>query len=379
MYLISYFDNIDEGDWMKRKIYIVLVIALLIGTLSACNRGPQYERYSSNFFGTFDTVTQVIGYTQSEEEFSQYMSIIQEEMTELHQLYDIYNKYEGINNLKTINDNAGIEPVQVDDRIIDLILLSKEWYGLTNGKMNIAMGPVLRIWSAYREDAELNPENAAIPSMEELEAANLYTDIDKVIVDKENNTIYLEDPEMSLDVGSVAKGYAVELVSKEVQQAGFNSGIISAGGNVRTFGKPLDNIRERWGIGIQNPDESVFDDSEESSLETIFVRDQSVVSSGDYQRNYMVDGERIHHLIDPDTLMPGDHFRAISVVTEDSGIADILSTAIFLMTQEEGIALVESLDFEVHILWANKDARVEVTEGMKEIMKSHGASGADSK
>ena len=229
---------------MKRKIYIVLVIALLIGTLSACNRGPQYERYSSNFFGTFDTVTQVIGYTQSEEEFSQYMSIIQEEMTELHQLYDIYNKYEGINNLKTINDNAGIEPVQVDDRIIDLILLSKEWYGLTNGKMNIAMGPVLRIWSAYREDAELNPENAAIPSMEELEAANLYTDIDKVIVDKENNTIYLEDPEMSLDVGSVAKGYAVELVSKEVQQAGFNSGIISAGGNVRTFGKPLDNIRE---------------------------------------------------------------------------------------------------------------------------------------
>lgn len=363
---------------MKRKIYIILVL-IVVASLSGCNRGPQYQRYSSRFFGSFDTVTQVIGYAQSEEEFSDYISIIQEKMTELHTLFDIYNSYEGINNLKTINDNAGIEPVVVDDRIIDLILLSKEWYSLTDGKMNIAMGPVLTIWSHYREEAEFDPENAAIPPMEDLQAANVYTDIDKVIVDTDSNTVYLEEPEMRLDVGAVAKGYAVELVVEEIQEEGFNSGLISAGGNVRTFGKPLDNIRERWGIGIQNPDESIFDDSEESSLETIFVRDQSVVSSGDYQRNYMVDGERIHHLIDPDTLMPGDHFRAISVVTEDSAIADILSTAIFLMSQEEGMDLMESLDFEVHILWANKDARVEVTEGMKEIMKSHGASGADSK
>lgn len=364
---------------MKKRISIFLLIVLIIGILSACNRGPEYDKYSGNFFGTFDTVTQVIGYTESEEEFSEYINMIQERMTELHQQFDIYNTYEGINNLKTINDNAGIEAVEVSDEIIDLILLSKEWYDITNGKMNIAMGPVLRIWSDYRDEAEFNPENAKVPPMGELEAANEYTDINKVIVDEENSTVFLEEAGMSLDVGAVAKGYSVELVVKEMQEHGFKSGLISAGGNVRSFGKPLDNLRERWGIGIQNPDESVFDNSEESSLETVFVRDQSVVSSGDYQRNYMVDGKLIHHLIDPDTLMPGDYFRAVSVVTEDSGLADIISTAIFLMPIDEGKELLDSLDIEANALWGMRDGSIEATDGMKEIMKSHGASGADEK
>ena len=364
---------------MKRKISIILLILVITGILSGCNKGPNYEKYSGNFFGSFDTVTQIIGYTESEDEFAEYISIIQERMTELHKEFDIYNTYEGINNLKTINDNAGIEAVKVSDEIIDLILLSKEWHDITKGKMNIAMGPVLRIWSDYREDAEFDPDNAKVPPMEELEAANEHTDINKVIVDEENNTVYLEDPKMSLDVGAVAKGYAVEIVVEEIQEQGFNSGLVSAGGNIRSFGKPLDDLRERWGIGIQNPDESVFDSSAESSLETVFVRDESVVSSGDYQRNYVVDGKLIHHLIDPDTLMPGDYFRAISVVTEDSALADILSTAIFLMSMDEGKDLLDSLDIEANALWAMKDGSIEATDGMKEVMKSHGATGAEAK
>ena len=367
------------GDIMKRNMTIVLIIVLMIGILSGCNKESKYEKYSASFFGTFDTVTQVVGYTETEEEFSEYISIIQDRMLELHKQFDIYNSYDGINNIKTINDNAGIEPVAVSDEIIDLILLSKEWYNMSDGKINIALGPVLRIWSDYREDAEADPENADIPSMEALEAANEYTDIEKVIVDEENNTVYLEDPEMSLDVGSVAKGYAVEIIVDEIQDEGFSSGLLSAGGNIKAFGKPLDDVRERWGIGIQNPDESVFDSSEESSLETVFVRDESVVSSGDYQRNYRVGDKLIHHLIDPDSLMPGDHFRAVSVVTENSGFADILSTVIFLMPIDEGKEFIDSLDMEVHALWAMKDGSVEVTEGMKEIMKSYGATGAESK
>lgn len=358
---------------------IILIIVIIVGVLSACNSETKYVKYSSSFFGTFDTVTQVIGYTSSEEEFSNYISTIQDRMTELHEQFDIYNNYEGINNLKTINDKAGIEAVEVSDEIIDLILLSKEWYERTNGKMNIAMGPVLRIWSDYREEAEFDPENAAIPSMEELEAANQYTDINKVIVDEEKKTVYLEEKEMSLDVGAVAKGYAVEIIVEEIQSQGFTSGLLSAGGNIRAFGKPLDNLRERWGIGIQNPDESVFSTGDESSIETVFVRDESVVSSGDYQRNYQVDGKLIHHLIDPDTLMPGDYFRAVSLVTEDSGLADILSTAIFLMPIDEGKELLDSLDIEVNALWALKDGSIEATDGMKEIMKSQGATGAEAK
>lgn len=254
-----------------------------------------------------------------------------------------------------------------------MILFSKEMYE-KHGVTNIAMGSVLKIWSEYRDEAEANPEDAKIPPMGDLTKANEHTDIEKVIIDVENSTIYLEDPLMSLDVGAVAKGYATELVAKEIEAAGFTSGIISAGGNVRTIGKPLDNIRERWGIGIQNP-QKIIDNSVNNVLETIFINDGSVVSSGNYQRFYIVDDKIIHHLIDPSTLMPGDYYSAVSVVTPDSGEADFYSTTAFLLPYEESRAFVESLE-EVEALWVFKDGTVEVTEGMEKIMKSYGATGA---
>ena len=359
---------------MKKVVPIILIGVLVIGTLVGCQTSPEYTKYSDSFFDTFDTITQIVGYTQTEEEFNEYVDKIHSRMQDLHKLYDKYNTYEGINNLKTINDNAGKQPIKVDKELLDLIVFSKEMYEKTGKETNIAMGSVLSIWSEYRDEAEIDPANAKIPPIEELLAANEHTDLNKVIVDVENSTVYLEDPLMSLDVGAVAKGYATEIIAREIEQAGFRSGIISAGGNVRTIGKPLDNVRERWGIGIQNPD-SFIDNSESNVLETVFINDASVVSSGDYQRFYMVGDKVIHHLIDPKTLMPGDYHRAVSVITANSGEADFLSTTVFLLPYEEGKDLVESLD-GVEALWVFKDGTVEATEGMKKIMKSQGATGA---
>jgi thiamine biosynthesis lipoprotein len=178
---------------------------------------------------------------------------------------------------------------------------------------------------------------------------------------------------VSLDVGAVAKGYATELVAKELEAAGLKSFIINAGGNVRVVGKPLDGIRERWGIVIQDPDKSITTD--EDNFDTIFVRNNSVVSSGDYQRYYIVDGKIMHHLIDPKTLMPGNYFKAVTIVTEDSEVADFLSTTTFLLPSEQSRALVESLQ-GVEALWILKDGKIEATKGMERIMKSRGATGA---
>lgn len=342
-------------------------------SFSGCTKKPEYTKYSTSFFDTFDTVTQVVGYTKTEEEFDKYVAQIHNRMLVLHKLYDKYNNYEGINNIKTINDNAGLGPVKVDKEIIDLILFSKDLYENKARETNIALGPVLKIWSEYRDMAEADPEKAAIPPMEDLIEANEHTDINKVIVDEENSTIFLEDSEMSLDVGAVAKGYATEIVAKEIEGQGFSSAIISAGGNIRTIGKPLDNIRQRWGIGIQNPN-SFIDGSESNILETVFINNGSVVSSGDYQRFYMVGDKKIHHLIDPKTLMPGDYFRAVTIVTLNSGEADFYSTVAFLLPYEESRKFVESQD-KVEALWVMKDGSIEATDGMKRIMKSQGATG----
>lgn len=360
---------------MKKIVIGFLILSLIASFFTGCQKEEKnpYQKYSESFFDTFDTLTQVVGYTKSKEEFDFYVNKIHERFQQLHKLYDIYNDYEGINNIKTINDNAGTKPIKVDKEIIDLILFSKDWYHRTNGETNIAMGPVLRIWSQYREDAEYNPQSAKLPPMEELLDAAKYTDINKVIVDTEKSTVYLEDSRMSLDVGAVAKGFAAEIIAKEIMAEGLKSGMISAGGNVRVLGKPLDDLRQRWGIGIQNPKKSIVSDS--NLLDTIFLNNASVVTSGDYQRYYVVDDKIIHHLIDSKTLMPGEYYSAVTVVTEDSGMADFLSTTVFLMPYDQSRKLVESLD-GVEAIWVMKDGTVEATDGMKKIMKSNGASGS---
>lgn len=361
---------------MKKIVKLVLITVILL-TFSlvffGCGEETEYHRFSHRYFDTFDTVTDVVGYTETEEEFDEYAEYIETRMQELHKIFDRFRSYEGINNIKTINDHAGESPVEVAPEILDLIQFSKDWYEPTQGKMNIAIGPISTIWSRYREDAEFDPGNAQIPPMEELEAAAEYVDIDKIVLDHENNTVFLVDPNMILDVGAVAKGYAVEIVVQEVIDRGFTSGIVSVGGNVRTFGKPLDGGRERWGVGIKDPDGPLFGSD---PIDTVFLNDASVVSSGDYQRYYIVDGEVMHHLIDPDTLMPGNYYSAVTVVTEDSGLADYLSTAVFLLPYDESLALVESLE-DVDALWVMKDGEVLFSDGLEDKLRSQGASGAD--
>lgn len=347
--------------------------AVLVYRARQAAPGRGYTKYSESFFGAFDTLTTIVAYAKSEAEFKKYYDLAESRFRELHKLYDIYNSYPGVANLKTINDNAGVRPVQVDPRIIDMIEFARDWYERTGGSANIAMGAVLRIWHDYRERGRDFPEEAEIPPMKDLRAAAEHTDLSKVIVDREQGTVYLADPLMSLDVGAVAKGYATELVVRELMEAGMVSGMVSAGGNVRSVGTPLDGIRGRWGVGIQDPDESVI--SDDALLDVVFVNDSSVVSSGDYERYYVVGDMVLHHLIDPVTLMPATHYKAITVVTEDSGMADFLSTALYLIPYDESAELASSLP-GVEALWVMPDREVRVTEGLAPLLKSNGATGA---
>jgi FAD:protein FMN transferase len=365
----------SEGDFMRKAVLTISILTLLLAVGCSDPDQDSYNRYNESIFDTFDTLVQVIVYAESEEEFRQYADIIHSRLRELHRLYDIYNSYEGINNIKTINDNAGIQPVLVDQEIIDLILFSIEWSERTGGSFNIALGPVLEIWHNYREEALFDPQSAELPPMDLLREAAEYTDISQVLVDREQMTVYLPESRMSLDVGAVAKGFALEIAVREAEEAGLRSAIISAGGNIRTIGRPLDGIRDRWGIGVQDPDASIVGGGE-NLLDVIYLSNGSVDTSGDYQRYYVVDGELVHHLIDPETLMPAVHFRAVTVVGVDSGLADIMSTVLFLIPYPESLALVESLEnFEA--LWVMPDGEVRITDGMQEMLQSYGAGSVD--
>lgn len=327
---------------------------------SSCERAAQ--KYQGSFLFLFNTITEIVAYTKTEAEFSEFASFVHEELEIYHQLYDKYNSYDGINNIKTINDNAGIEPVKVDKRIINLLQYCVEAYELSNGTVNIGMGSVLEIWHNYREQGIDEPMSAALPPMELLEEANSHTDLDMLIIDEVNSTVFLADSEMSLDVGAIAKGYATEQVTQHAIAKGYTDFLLSVGGNVRAVGGK-GKEKAPWNVGVKNPDK----ESDKNSLYALALNDLSLVASGNYERYYTVDGKVYHHIIDPDTLMPSQYFVAVSIVCEDSGMADILSTAIYNMPYEEGLALIESLD-DTEALWIFHDYSMKYSDGFENLI-----------
>ncbi len=348
---------------MLRKIIVCLLLVSMITSLSACSSKKEETRYQAQFLELFNTVTQIIGYAETKEDFSAFAELIYDELNEYHKLYDIYNTYDGINNLKTINDNAGISPVKVDQKIIDLLLFCKDAYNLTSGKVNVALGAVLEVWHQYRTEGIDFPEDAKLPPMNLLEEKINHTDINKLIINEEEQTVYLEDKDMSLDVGSIAKGYAVEMVCQTAIEKGYESGLVSVGGNVRSIGS-RDGKSDPWNVGVQNPDL----ENEDNYLYILDLIDKSLVTSGVYQRYYTVDGKTYHHIIDSNTLMPSDYFTAVSIVCKHSGLADVLSTALFNMPYEDGLKLIESLD-DTEALWVLKTGEIKFSSNFEDYIK----------
>ena len=344
---------------MSRKIQVAVVLGFLIFFIVyifISHSERESERYRATFYDVFDTHTEMIGYGRSERTFSAEVEKLHEQLQYYHKLLDIYHEYEGMANLKTINDAAGIAPVKVDEKLIEFLLFGKEMYDLTQGETNIAMGSVLKIWHDYRQRGNEQPQKAELPTMKELEEAFCHTDMENLVIDEEASTVYLKDPKMSLDVGSVGKGYASEKVAQYAKEQGITNMLLNLGGNIRTIGVPKEG--ELWQLGIQNPDLS----SEKTYIETIQIQEGSLVTSGSYQRYYIVDGKKYCHIIDKDTLMPAEYIVSVTILTEDTGLADVLSTAVFNMPIEQGKDFIDGLE-NVEAMWVLSDGSCVYSQG----------------
>lgn len=359
------------------RVSLALVLGWSSISAAACASADPYVKFSYSFTSSFDTVIQLVAYTRTQAEFDPFAAACEAQFRELHHLYDIYHPYDGLNNLWTVNQHAGMGPVAVDSRILDLIEFCQVNDRLAAGKVNLALGPVITLWQRYREAAESGSGRPAIPTSPELAGALAHTDPDTIIVDRTAGTLELTDPATRLDVGAVAKGYATELVAQSLSAMGLTSGIVSAGGsNVRLIGQPLARDRKTWQIGITNPFGNVLV-PDEQPIDVIEANQTSIVTSGDYQRAYLVNGVLYHHLIDPVTGMPARYFRAVTIMTPDSGLADFLSTAVFLLPYAEGRALVESLP-DCEALWVFADGTLQATAGMTAVLQDEGRNPARS-
>lgn len=349
--------RLNSKNW-KSRLAAGLLSGMMVLSAGGCTH--PLERFTTSFLDVFDTASTIVGYAPDQQTFNEQSGAYHDMLERYNQLYDIYNEYDGLSNLKTINDNAGIAPVEVDQEIIDLLQFGKEMYEFSDGRVNICFGSVLEIWHDYREDGLANPDEAELPPQELLEQAAEHTDINALIIDEQASTVYLKDPEMRLDVGAIAKGYAVARATEAIAETGMENAAFSIGGNVSAIGWKEGKEGNPWVIGLENPDLTAGD-----YLLTVSISDLSLVTSGNYQRYYTVDGKKYHHIIDPGTLMPANYMQAVSVLTTDSGFADGLSTMLFLMPVEEGLELVEEMD-GVEALWVEMDGTVVTSSGFDE-------------
>ncbi len=345
---------------MKRICMILLAACLCVGGVGCGARAQKYTAYS---FDYFDTATSIIGYAESQAAFDAAVAEIEEQLDAYHQLYNIYQRYDGVTNLAVINARAaGDGAVTVDGRLADMLAFAADMHTLTGGRTNVAMGSVLSIWHTYRERGIADPAAAQLPPMAALTAAAQHTAITDMVVDTAADTVYLADRELTLDVGAVAKGYAVEQVAQWMADEGYDGWVLNVGGNVRTVGgKPTG---EGWLVGIENPDT----ESDEPYIAYLELVDKALVTSGNYQRYYLVGGVRYHHIIDPATLMPSDRYRSVSVLCDDAGVADALSTALFCMDYAAGAALVDSLT-DTEAMWVMPDGEQRYSDGFEKYIQ----------
>lgn len=330
-------------------IFIILFLILCTAFFTSCRKEETIEVRSKTIYSYFDTVTFIYSYANdSEETFFANAKIVEDILRDYHKMLDIYNQYEGMNNLCTVNLNAGKEPVKVDRRLIDVLLFSKKLCEITEGKMDIMMGSVLSLWHEGRIS-----EPQYLPSDEALDEASKHMGFDLLEIDEKNLTVRITDSEASIDVGAIGKGYATEVAAKALQERGVSGYVINSGGNIRCIGNKADG--SKWVAGIKNP----------SDPETLAVRlqisDCACVTSGGYERYLLVDGKKYSHLIDKSTLRPASYFGSVTVITHDSALADGLATGLFCMSYEDGLALVRSLD-DVKCIWIENDGTVRKSD-----------------
>lgn len=333
-----------------------LCLCLLLAMISAVGCSPTAERHEATRLDLFDTPTTVIAYTQTEDEFEGLSSLVFSELSRLDGLFDVYDGDSNGNGLAAVNAHAGQRAVKVDSDVMALLKWAKEAAEVTGGVIDASAGQVCYLWQQAREQASIDPEYAAIPSEDAIQEALQHRGMEQLVLDEAAGTAYLTDPEMRLDVGALAKGFAADLVIERLRQEGYSDVMLNLGGNVLTMGHRADG--SPWRIGLRDP-------LKEGVLTDVPASDCSVVTSGGYERKMEFQGQEYHHIIDLSTGMPANRWAQVSVISKSSAEADLLTTALFILPEEEGRTLLAQFE-DASVCYVALDGTMSTTEGWPE-------------
>jgi FAD:protein FMN transferase len=248
-----------------------------------------------------------------------------------------------------INNNAGITPVKVSQDTINVLRIAREAGDLTGGKFDITFGVLTDIWRFDHDQDNI------VPDRDLIETRLKRIDYKAVEVDSTAGTAFINRPGMRIHLGGIGKGYAVDRAVALLKDQGFKDFLIQSGGDLYVAG--TDNGKP-WKLGIADPR------GNHDAFATLQISDGTFSTSGDYERSFMKDGKRYHHLIDPDFGEPARECRSVTIVSNRAVMADVLSTGVFIMGPRRGMELIEKLpDVEGIIVTAENE--VLVSGGLK--------------
>ncbi|MGA1876046.1 MAG: FAD:protein FMN transferase, partial [bacterium] len=252
-----------------------------------------------------------------------------------------------------INEAAGGQMVSVSSSYLELIQQSIEYSQVTEGSFDITVGPMTTLWQF--EDGQ-----GRLPNDQEIERHLFLVDYRNLQVDELHQTVGLKEAGALVDLGGIAKGFAVDQAVRVLKEEGIAAGMVNAGGDIRLFG--LKPSQECWCIGVQHPRQP------NAVLASLKLTDTSIVTSGDYERYFFKDGIRYHHILDPKSGHPARNCQSVTIVSETALSGDALSTGVFILGPERGMALIEDLE-GIEGLIIDGQGEAHVSSGLQSVIQ----------
>ena len=330
----------------------LMLISVLTGT-GCTGTGSVREVRVQDFY--MDTIISIQAFGVDEAAVRDAVDEAMEEFSRIQLLTDRYPEAGTESYRKSeicrINENAGIQAVPVSEDVLEMIRLSLEYGKKSGGAFNIAIGGLMDLWG-FGQNGVMH-----VPSEDEIRDRLQSSVLEDVVLDEAAGTVFLTSPGMVLDLGAVAKGYAAEKAAVKLKEAGIKEALINAGGNIVVIGRK--DGTDKWRIGIEDPRNSG------EYIGVLLLEDEAAVTSGDYQRNFMEEGVLYHHILDPASGLPARKTVSVTVVSKDSGLADILSTTLFVLGPEKGLEFLKQVE-GAEAVFVGTDGVIRVSPGLKD-------------
>ncbi|MCG6938319.1 MAG: FAD:protein FMN transferase [Gammaproteobacteria bacterium] len=329
------------------------IVLLFASLLSACEKPVQQYDYTIFAFGTLIDITLYdVSKKQADTAFVQ----LQQMFDQNHQDWSPWTNGDLMQLNKKLSENAGSNtPVKVPEHLIPIIKKSMELSKLSNNYYNPAIGNLINLWQFHKyQDKDIHPPEPRI--IQDLVASKPQMS-DLSFIDK--NHLINRNPAVSLNFGAFAKGYAIGLGIKLLQKLDINNAIINAGGDLSVIGQHGDRA---WNIGVRHP-------RKDSILASIEVKnDESVFTSGDYERYYFYQSVRYHHILDPETGYPTKDAQSVTVLHQDPGLADAAATALFVAGSKNWQSIAKQMGVD-HVMLIDASGNIHLTTAMEKRVK----------